>query len=123
SNGITNILAEPNLMAMNGQEASFLAGGEFPVPVPQNGVGNAVTIEFKQFGVLLNFVPTIMDDESIRLRVRPEVSNLDFATQTTILGTSVPRLAVRRVNTTVELKQGQTLALAGLLQVTLDANT
>ena len=122
-NGIANILAEPNLMAMNGQEASFLAGGEFPVPVPQSGVGNTITIEYKQFGVLLNFVPTIMDDETIRLRVKPEVSNLDFATQTTILGTQVPGLAVRRVNTTVELKQGQTLALAGLLQVDLAANT
>jgi pilus assembly protein CpaC len=126
ANGVANILAEPNLVAMNGQEASFLAGGEFPYPVLQSGASDAVTIEFKQFGVQLNFVPTILDDESIRLRVAPEVSNLDFAIPVSTgirSGFVTPALSTRRVNTTVELKQGQTLALAGLLQVTLDANT
>lgn len=125
TNSIANILAEPNLVAMDGQEASFLAGGEFPVPVPQTsgGVNNAITIQFKEFGVLLNFVPTILDDETIRLRVAPEVSDIDESTAVFIQGFFVPGLRSRRVSTTVELKQGQTLALAGLLQVELDANT
>jgi pilus assembly protein CpaC len=127
SNGILNILAEPNLMAMNGHEASFLAGGEIPVPIPQSGFSNAITIEYKEFGVELNFVPTILDDETIRLRVAPEVSNIDLATSALVGvgGDTFSALAfsTRRVNTTVELKQGQTLALAGLLQVDLAANT
>jgi pilus assembly protein CpaC len=124
ANGIVNILAEPNLVAMNGQEASFLAGGEFPVPVPQNGIGQAITVEYKNFGVQLNFVPTIMDDETIRLRVAPEVSNIDPSVSINLPGVgAIPGLSTRRANTTVELKQGQTLALAGMLQVTLEANT
>jgi pilus assembly protein CpaC len=125
-NGVVNILAEPNLMALNGQEASFLAGGEFPVPVAQDsGVAvGGITVEYKEFGVLLNFVPTILDDETIRLRVAPEVSNIDPSITVVVPG-QPPffGLSTRRTNTTVELKQGQTLALAGLLQVTLDANT
>jgi len=123
SNGISNILAEPNLIAMNGQEASFLAGGEIPVPVPQAIGTGAITIEYKEFGVLLNFVPTILDDETIRLRVSPEVSSLDFVNAVVIAGQVTPALQTRNVNTTVELKQGQTLALAGLLQVELRADT
>jgi pilus assembly protein CpaC len=123
ANGIANILAEPNVVAMNGQEASFLAGGEFPYPAVQNGVSDQITVDFRRFGVQLNFVPTIMDDESIRLRVNPVVSNLDFANAVAVGGTIVPALAVREVDTTVELKQGQTFALAGLLQVDLAANT
>ena len=124
SNSVASILAEPNLIALNGQEASFLAGGEFPVPVPQtSGGGNTITVQFKEFGVLLNFVPTILDDETIRLRVAPEVSDVDDSTAVVIDNFFVPGLRTRRVNTTVELKQGQTLALAGLLQVDLNANT
>jgi pilus assembly protein CpaC len=125
SNSVASILAEPNLIALNGHEASFLAGGEFPVPVPQfsAGASSSITVEFKEFGVLLNFIPTILDDETIRLRVAPEVSDTDEANAVVIQGFFVPGLRVRRVNTTVELKQGQTLALAGLLQIELDANT
>ncbi|MGI9518715.1 MAG: type II and III secretion system protein family protein [Pirellulaceae bacterium] len=126
ANQIIHVLAEPNLMAMHGQQASFLAGGEFPVPVPQTGTGGGgtvFTIEYKEFGVLLDFVPYIMDDGSIRLHVAPEVSTIDPSLQVdTGLGV-IPGLATRRANTTVELRQGQTLALAGLLQLTLEADT
>ncbi len=122
-NQILSVLAEPNLVAMHGQEASFLAGGEFPVPVPQ-GFSDAITIQYKQFGVQLHFVPYILDDETIRLHVAPEVSTIDNAIGvTTNNGTSVPGINTRRVKTAVELRQGQTLAVAGLLQVTMDGET
>ncbi len=108
-------LAEPNLIAYNGQEASFLAGGEFPVPVVQAGSGsNAVTIMFKEFGVRLNFKPTIAGD-LIRLKVRPEVSTLDFANGITLEGFRIPALTTRRAETDVELRDGQSFAIAGLL--------
>ena len=127
-NSILNVLAEPNLMAMSGQRASFLAGGQFPIPVPQGGGGtggNNVTIQFKDFGVQLSFLPIVLDDETIRLQVNPEVSSIDSSLGTTLVqgGIPVPGLNTRRVDTTVELKQGTTLALAGLLQVQLDAKT
>jgi len=124
-NQVLKVLAEPNLVAMNGQTASFLAGGEFPVPVPQAGGTGAstVTIQYKEFGVKLDFVPYIMDDDRIRLAVQPEVSSIDFTLGTTIQGTSVPALNTRRTNTTVELREGQTLAISGILQVTLDGTT
>ena len=100
---------------------------EFPVPVPQagGGISNNITIEWKDFGVLLNFVPFVMDDETIRLHVAPEVSSIDFSIGTTLVvgGDRVPGVNTRRSETTVELKQGQTLAIAGLLQVDLDADT
>jgi pilus assembly protein CpaC len=107
-------LAEPNLIAYNGQEASFLAGGEFPVPVVQAGTTNAVTIVFKEFGVRLNFTPTIAGD-LIRLKVRPEVSTLDFANGITLQGFRIPALTSRRAETDVELRDGQSFAIAGLL--------
>jgi pilus assembly protein CpaC len=124
-NTLLSILAEPNLMAMSGHNASFLAGGQFPVPVPQGGVGNLVTVEWKNFGVQLNFVPYVMEDESIRLAVTPTVSTIDFALGTTLVqgGSPVPGLNTRTATTTVELREGQTLAIAGLLQVTIDGNT
>ena len=127
-NSLVRILAEPNLIAMNGQAASFLAGGEFPVPIPQTttgGVGTSVTVEFKEFGVRLNFVPTILDGDTIRLSVDPEVSSIDFSIGAVLVpgGTPVPGLNVRKAHTTVEMNQGQTLAIAGLLQLTLDAQT
>ena len=125
-NSVLTILAEPNLVAMHAQEASFLAGGEFPVPVPQatgGGGASVVTIQFKKFGVQLNFTPYIEDNDVIRLRVNPETSTIDDAIGTEINGTVVPGISTRRVSTTVELKQGQTLALAGLLNVELDAQT
>lgn len=124
-NGVLSIMAEPNLVAMNGQEASFLAGGQFPVPVPQTGGGNsnAITIEWKDFGVQLGFVPSILDDRNIRLKVAPEVSSIDESLGTEVLGTAVPGVNTRKLSTTVELQEGQTLALAGLLEVELEAQT
>lgn len=123
-NNLLRILAEPNLVAMSGQEASFLAGGEFPIPVPQAGSGNAttITIAYREFGVKLNFVPIVLGDGKIRLRVAPEVSDLDFTTAVRFGGFVVPGLTQRKVTTTVELNDGQTLAIAGLLNqsVTVD---
>ena len=113
--GLFQSLAEPNLIAYNGQEASFLAGGEFPVPVVQGaGVASNVTIMFKEFGVRLNFKPTIAGDV-IRLKVRPEVSSLDFNNGITLQGFRVPALITRRAETDVELRDGQSFAIAGLL--------
>jgi pilus assembly protein CpaC len=106
-------LAEPNLIAYNGQEASFLAGGEFPVPIVQGATG-AVTVIFKEFGIRLNFKPTIAGDV-IRLKVRPEVSSLDFANGITLEGFRIPALTTRRAETDVELRDGQSFAIAGLL--------
>ncbi len=125
-NSLVRILAEPNLVAMSGHEASFLAGGEFPVPVPQGSAGvSNVTVQFKEFGVQLNFVPHILDDDAIRLEVRPEVSTIDPSLGTTLVvgGNPVPGINTRRVHTTVQIHEGETLALAGLLQVTLEGNT
>ncbi len=110
-------LAEPNLIAMNGQEASFLAGGEFPVPVLQGGGGglNGITIVFKEYGVRLNFKPTIIDEDHIRLELEPEVSTIDFANGVRFDGFIIPGLRTRRAKTGVELRDGQSFALAGLL--------
>jgi len=113
SRGAFQSLAEPNLIAYNGQEASFLAGGEFPIPVVQ-GTTNAVTVVFKEFGIRLNFTPTIAGDV-IRLKVRPEVSTLDFANGLTLSGFRIPALTTRRAETDVELRDGQSFAIAGLL--------
>jgi pilus assembly protein CpaC len=111
--GFLQSLAEPNLIAYNGQEASFLAGGEFPVPIV-SGLSNAVSILFKEFGIKLNFTPTVAGD-TIRLKVRPEVSSLDFANGITISGFRIPALITRRAETDVELRDGQSFAIAGLL--------
>jgi len=113
---LLQILAEPNLIAVNGKEASFLAGGEFPFPVVQPGQGfTAVSISFKQFGVKLNFTPVIMPNGNIHLRVVPEVSQLDFANGLTISGFSVPALSTRRADTEFELQDGQSFVIAGLI--------
>jgi pilus assembly protein CpaC len=114
--GYFQSLAEPNLIAYNGQEASFLAGGEFPIPIVQ-GITGTVTIVFKEFGVRLNFRPTIAGDV-IRLRVRPEVSSLDFNNGITLEGFRIPALITRRAETDVELRDGQSFAIAGLLSNT-----
>jgi pilus assembly protein CpaC len=111
-------LAEPNLVAFNGQEASFLAGGEFPVPIVQGATGT-VTIEWKEFGVRLTFRPTIVGDV-IRLKVRPEVSTLDFGNGIVLEGFRIPTLSTRRAETEVELRDGQGFAIAGLLSNTAD---
>jgi pilus assembly protein CpaC len=127
-NLILKVLAEPNLVAMNGQQASFLAGGEFPVPVPQvgaAGVASTVTVQFKEFGVRLGFTPFILDGDVIRLTVDPEVSSIDNTIATTLVagGSPVPGVATRKAHTTVELKDGQTLMIAGLMQLTLEGQT
>jgi pilus assembly protein CpaC len=117
--GLFQTLAEPTLIAYNGQEASFLAGGEFPVPIVQgSGAASNVTIMFKEFGVRLNFKPTIAGDV-IRLKVRPEVSSLDFNNGITLQGFRVPALITRRAETDVELRDGQSFAIAGLLNNTM----
>jgi pilus assembly protein CpaC len=109
-------LAEPNLIAMNGQQASFLAGGEFPVPVLQTGNGNnGITIVWKEYGVRLNFKPTIIDEDHIRLELEPEVSTIDFANGVRFNNFVIPALRTRRARTGVELRDGQSFALAGLL--------
>jgi len=116
--GALRALAEPNLIAMNGQQASFLAGGEFPVPIVQGGGGanaSTVTIVFKEYGVRLTFRPTVLDEDHIRLELEPEVSTLDFANGVKLNGFLIPGLRTRRAKTSVELRDGQSFALAGLL--------
>jgi pilus assembly protein CpaC len=109
-------LAEPNLIAMNGQQASFLAGGEFPVPVLQVGQsGSGITIMWKEYGIRLNFKPTIIDEDHIRLELEPEVSTIDFANGVRFNGFVIPALRTRRAKTGVELRDGQSFALAGLI--------
>lgn len=118
SQGALRALAEPNLVAMNGQQASFLAGGEIPIPVFQNnagGSGGGVTITYKDYGVRLNFKPTILDEEHIRLELEPEVSTLDYANAVRFNGFLIPALRTRRAKTGIELRDGQTFALAGLI--------
>ena len=118
--GLFQSLAEPNLIATNGKEASFLAGGEYPYPVVQSGSGtNSVTITFKEFGVRLSFTPTVLGGDLIHLKVKPEVSSLDFANAVVIDGFRVPALSTRRTETEVELRDGQTFAIAGLMNNTL----
>jgi len=113
---LLQILAEPNLIAVNGKEASFLAGGEFPFPIVQPGQGFAsVTISFKEFGVKLKFTPVIMPNGNIHLKVVPEVSTLDFANSLTISGFTVPALSTRRADTEFELRDGQSFVIAGLM--------
>lgn len=112
--GFLTVLAEPNLTALSGENASFLAGGEFPIPVPQeNGV---ITIDYRAFGVALTFTPTVLNGNNINLKVEPEVSQLSSAGALTLNGFEVPALTTRRAATTVELASGQSFAIAGLLQ-------
>lgn len=113
---LLQILAEPNLIAVNGKEASFLAGGEFPFPIVQPGQGfTAVTIQFREFGVKLKFTPMIMPNSNIHLQVVPEVSQLDFTNALTISGFTVPALSTRRAQTEFEVQDGQSFVIAGLM--------
>jgi pilus assembly protein CpaC len=114
---VLQILAEPNVMAINGRTASFLAGGEFPYPTLQGGGGGlgAVTIQFREFGVRINFTPVITPRGTIRLQIAPEVSSLDFANGLLFQGFNIPALATRRVTTEIELESGQSFAIGGLL--------
>ena len=112
---LVNVLAEPNLTAVSGQQAGFLAGGEFPVPVGRDQVGNIV-IEFREFGVSLNFKPVVMSDKRISLQLNTEVSSLDFDNAIVLSDLTVPGLDIRRADTTVEIPSGGSLMIAGLLQ-------
>ena len=115
--GLARILAEPTLIAISGQNASFLAGGEFPVPVPQAGqLVGAITVEFKEFGVGLSFLPRVLSNGSINIGVSTEVSDLDFTAAVILQGFAVPGVTTRRASTNIELKDGQTFSIAGLLQ-------
>jgi pilus assembly protein CpaC len=111
--GLVKILAEPNLVCVSGKKANFLAGGEFPIPVPQK---DTITIKFKKYGVELEFLPVILSDGRIRLTVAPEVSELDFSNTVVISGYVVPGITTRRARTQLELADGQEFALAGLLK-------
>lgn len=115
--GTFRTLAEPNLLAIEGTEASFLAGGEFPYPVPRmtGGAESGITIEFKEYGVRLNFTPRITNAGNIRLDVAPEVSQLDLSNAVQFAGFAIPALITRRAETAIELRDGQTFAIAGLL--------
>ena len=113
-NGIVKILAEPNLTAVTGQTASFLAGGEIPVPIPQSR--DTVTVEYKSFGVSLNFTPTLLPNSHIAIHVKPEVSSISDSGGVSLNGFNLPSFVVRRADTTVEVASGQTFAIAGLFQ-------
>jgi len=116
SKGLAEVLAEPNVLAINGKQASFVAGGEFPFPMVQAGSAvGAVTIMWKEYGIRLNFLPDVTPRGTIRLEVAPEVSALDYSNAVTISGFTVPALTTRRVQTEVELESGQSFVIAGLL--------
>lgn len=118
TNGAVEVLAQPNVIAANGKQASFLAGGEYPYPVAQGGSGGSgptITLMFKEFGIRLNFIPTITLRGTIRLQVAPEVSSLDFTNAVQVSGFEVPAISSRKVKTEVELNEGQTFVIGGLL--------
>jgi pilus assembly protein CpaC len=116
--GLVKTLAEPTLVAASGDTANFLAGGEFPIPVAQSTENNltTITVEFKQFGVSLAFTPTVLDDGMISLLVAPEVSAIDPNVSVTSAGLRIPGIKVRRAKTTVELRDGESFTIAGLLR-------
>jgi len=115
-NNLGRVLAEPNLVTTSGQKASFLAGGQYPYPVPQNsGGGTTITIQFQQYGVQLEFTPTVLDDSKIAIKVHPIVSELDYTNAVSTAGYVVPGLLTREMNTQVEVRDGQTFSIAGLL--------
>lgn len=121
--GLSKTLAEPTLIALSGETASFLAGGEFPIPVAQTGAGqgggnngNAISVEFKPFGVSLGFTPTVLSDNTINLLVEPEVSSIDPSASINVGGLSIPGLSTRRASTVLELRDGESFAIAGLIQ-------
>lgn len=126
-NSLAKVLSEPNLMALDGQPARFLVGGQFPFPVPQSssipGGTAVVTIQFRRFGTILNFIPQILPNDVVRLDVEPVVSRLDFTQGTFVNGGRVPAILERSARTVVELREGQTLAIAGLLQLATNAST
>lgn len=120
ADGYAKVLAEPSLIAQSGQDASFLAGGEIPIPVPSGN--GTIGIEYKKFGVGLSFTPTILSNKTIALRVSPEVSDLDFSRGTSIQGVLVPAILTRRASTTVELGENQSFVIGGLISRNIIAN-
>jgi pilus assembly protein CpaC len=114
--GVIHTLAEPTLTAISGESATFIAGGEFPFPIPPASVGGAPTIQFKKFGVSLNFTPVVMSEGRISLKVMTEVSELSPEGAVSVLGTSVPGLTTRSIDTTLEIPSGGSLAMAGMIQ-------
>jgi pilus assembly protein CpaC len=114
---IAQILAEPTITALSGEKASFLSGGEFPYPVVQGGTGGftSVTIQFRPYGVKLDFTPNVLADGTISLKVAPEVSALDYSNEVTISGYTIPAISTRRAETQIELRSGQSFAISGLL--------
>lgn len=121
--GLSRILAQPSLVAMSGQTATFLAGGEFPVPVVQGGGGgDSISVEYKQFGIQLALTPTVLANDQIVLKIAPSVSQLDYDNGVTVNGTTVPALAKRRTDTTVQLGDGQSFILSGLVDHNLTAS-
>lgn len=117
--GLAKVIAEPTLIALSGQSASFLAGGEFPIPVPDN---DGLAIDYKEFGVGLSFTPTVLSEEKISIEVRSEVSELDFSTAVQYVGYIIPGITTRRAATTIELGDGQSFAIAGLLSESIREN-
>jgi pilus assembly protein CpaC len=116
SKGVLQILAEPNLVATNGKEASFLVGGEFPVPVPQSGANSgAITVQFREYGIRLTFTPQITANKTIKMHVKPEVSTIDLSNAVVLNGFTIPALSTRRMETDIELGEGQSFVIGGLL--------
>jgi len=116
SRGLLQILAEPNLVATNGKEASFLAGGEFPVPIAQAGAnGGAISVMFREYGIKLSFLPQVTGHDTIRLHVKPEVSSIDSGNGVTVSGLNIPALSTRRIETDIELGTGQSFVIGGLI--------
>lgn len=114
--GLLQILAEPNLVTSNGKEASFLVGGEFPVPVLQGGANaGAITIQFREFGIRLTFNPQLTENGTLKMSVKPEVSTIDLANSVTVSGFTIPALATRRIESTIELGPGQSFVIGGLI--------
>jgi pilus assembly protein CpaC len=123
-NGILRVLAEPKVVAASGQRASFLSGGEIPIPIASGGAqgGTSVTIEWKEFGVGIDFLPTIVDSGVVNLQVSPEVSGLDYGNAIVLNGFQVPALRTRKAETTVELKDGEILVIGGLIMEQQERN-
>ncbi len=114
--GVLQILAEPNLVTTNGKEASFLVGGEFPIPVLQGGANSgAVTVQFREFGIRLTFLPTITENKTIKMHVKPEVSTIDLGNAIQLSGFTIPALSTRRMETNIELGEGQSFVIGGLI--------
>lgn len=122
SSGYAYTLAQPSLVALSGQSANFLAGGEFPIPVPQGGNTNVITIDYKEFGVKLTLTPTIVSADQIELKVAPEVSELDFTDGIKLNGISVPALKVRRADTSISIGDGESFVISGLISKSMTTN-